>query len=153
MVALQSDSTPGETKPQRAPFGRKRRKVIFWIRIGVVVFSLFVLWQLSQRFELVKLGEDNCSPLSSFMPGVSLLVDRKPEKLFLDDAVLFEFPGDGLGLGRISLPPGSAPGTLRTESGFWILGDAPECHTPDSRDHGIVAPERIVARVLFPIKF
>ena len=139
--------------PRRPRIGERRRKVIFWMRIGVILFAFLGLWQLTQRFELVKLPEDACSPLTSYAPGVSLLVDRQPEQLFLDDAVLFDLPGGGLGLGRIGVPPGSAPGTLRTEVGYWILGDAPDCDTPDSQEHGVFGPEAIVARVLFPIRF
>jgi len=141
-------------EPAKKPvLGRRRRKILFWMRAGVVLLAFFGLWQLSQRFELVKLPEDACSPLTSYDPGVSLLVDRKPEQLYLDDAVLFSLPDGALGLGRIETPPGSPEGTLRTEAGYWILGNAPNCDTPDSHEHGIFEPDAIVARVLFPIRF
>ncbi len=131
---------------------RKRRKFIFWLRIAVIVFAFFGLWRLTMRYELVKLPEDACSPVSSYEPGTSLLVDRSPEALFLDDVVLFALPDGGLGIGRVTTPPGSDPGTLRTEAGYWLLGDAPDCNVPDSRDHGTFPEQTITARVLFPIK-
>lgn len=131
----------------------KRRKLLFWLRLTIILIAFLGLWHLAQRFELVKLPEDACSPVSSFEPGVSLLVDRAPEVLYLGDVVLFELPGGALGLGRISPPPGSAPDTLRTESGYWILGDSPDCPVPDSRAHGTFPDSAIAARVLFPIRF
>jgi len=140
------------------PLGRlalaqqQRRRILARLRLVVVVVAFLGLWYLAQRFELVKLPEDACTPVSSFSPGSSLLVDRTPAELFLGDVVLFELPGEGLGLGRISVPPGSAPETLRTEDGYWILGDASDCPAPDSRTHGTFPGSAIAARVLFPIR-
>lgn len=144
---------PEKVRPPKPRIGVRRRKILFWIRVGVVLVAFGALWHLSQRFELVKLPEDSCSPLTSFEPGISLLVDRQPEALYLDDAVLFELPGGALGLGRITTPPGSPPGTLSTQAGYWILGNAPDCDAPDSQEHGAIAREAIVARVLFPLRF
>jgi hypothetical protein len=145
------EHNPSEPGPKRVihPF----KRVVFWMRIVVVLVAFGGLWHLTQRFELIKLPEDACSPLVSFDPGVSLLVDRTPEQLYLDDAVLFELPDGALGLGRIQVPPGSPAGTLRTDVGYWIRGDAPDCDTPDSQEYGAIEPSAIVARVLFPIRF
>ena len=148
-------SSPDSTSPDPTPprIAHPLKRVVFWARIGVVLVAFLGFWYLSQRFEMVKLPEDACSPLVSFEAGVSLLVDRRPEKLYLDDAVLFELPDGALGLGRICVPPGMPPGTLRTEAGYWILGDAPDCDTPDSQEYGAIAPEAVAARVLFPLQF
>ncbi len=142
------------------PHVRRRRQVLRYLRLAVLVVAAMGFAHLYQRYKLVSVPSESCSPILGVEPGTKLLVDTAPteENLFLNDLVLYALPsspGDPIhySYGRITTPPGSPPGTLRTEAGFWLLGDNPDCPYPDSRSEGTFPLESITARVLFPLRF
>jgi len=144
-------------RPKRMALSTKRRKILRWIRIGLVVFAFGALWDIMNHFEFVRLpdGPGECSQILAYEPGITLLVSKDPdqEDLNLDDVVMFSLESGQLTYGRISTPPGLESGNIMAETGYWILGDNPECRTADSTSLGAISFDRIVGRILFPLRF
>lgn len=123
------------------------------LRYGALLIAVLGFWYLASRYQMFQLPTEQCSPIAAYDPGEHLFLDRKPPQLFLEDVVLFTTPQDTYALGRIIEPPGTPEGTLSVERGYWIVGDANDCGTPDSQSLGPIAPEQIQARVLFALRF
>jgi len=154
-----SPATSESPEPRVLP-GQRRRRVLRHVRMGVLVVAVIGFAHLYQRFKLIAVPVESCSPILGVEPGTKLLVDTEPtdEHLFLGDLVLYALPADADGVvrysyGRIAVPPGSPPGTRRLDDGFWLLGDNPSCPYPDSRSEGLFPIEAVAARVLFPLRF
>ena len=148
-MAVVQGPTPASGQLGQIVARRKRlvRRLRFFA-VGVAVLGFFYL---ASRYELLELPEDRCSPVSALQPGSYLLLDRDPPQLFTGDAVFFETPAGELALGKLVEPPGTPAGTTRVEDGYWIVGDALDCSTPDSTTLGPIAPDSVQARVLFSL--
>lgn len=144
-----------ESRPKLLLISANRRKVLRLIRVGLIVFAFASIYYIRANFEFVKLPAESCTQISAFEPGVTLLVytSPKPEDLVLGDVVMFKLDSQTVTYGRLSSPPGTGPDELVAAGGYWILGDNPKCPVDDSLSLGAIAPERIVGRVLFPLRF
>lgn len=144
-----------ENRPKRMAIPSQRRKILRNIRLGLILFGLYSLWNIQANFDFVRLPEEGCRPIAAYEPGITLLVsiDPAPKDLVLGDIVMFSLDSGQISYGRLSTPPGLEVGQLLAESGYWILGDNPDCPVDDSVSLGAIAPERIVGRVLFPLRF
>ncbi|MFT4710257.1 MAG: hypothetical protein ACI9D0_000102 [Bacteroidia bacterium] len=142
-------------RPKLSAIPSNRRKILRYIRLALIVFAFVALWDIQANFDFVRLPEEGCRPIAAYEPGVTLLVSRDPaaEDLVLGDIVMFTLDSGQISYGRLSTPPGLEAGQLLADSGYWILGDNPECPVDDSISLGAIAPERIVGRVLFPLRF
>lgn len=143
-----------ESRPKRLSVSSGRRKLLRWIRIGLVIFAFLAVYDIQANFEFVRLP-DSCSQIAAYSPGSVLLVNTQPdpENLVMGDVVMYSLNSGAITYGRLSPPPGAAPDTLLTGTGYWVLGDNPECPMEDSVSLGAIAPERIAGRVLFPLRF
>ncbi|MDG1499801.1 MAG: S24/S26 family peptidase [Planctomycetota bacterium] len=144
-----------ENRPKRMAISHKRRKILRYIRLGLVMFGLYALYSIQSNFDFVRLPEEGCRPILAYEPGITLLVSIDPaaKDLVLGDIVMFTLDSGQISYGRLSTPPGLEAGQLLTESGYWIVGDNPDCPADDSISLGSIAPERIAGRVLFPLRF
>ena len=144
-----------ESRPKLLSISAGRRKALRSIRVGLVIFALASLYYINTNFEFLRLPEDRCTQISAFEPGVTLLVYTSPktEDLVFGDVVLFTLDSDAVTYGRLGTPPGAKEGELVSAGGYWILGDNPECPMDDSISLGAIPADRIVGRVLFPMRF
>ena len=144
-----------QNRPMRLAISSNRRKILRYVRLGLVLFGLYALWDIQANFDFVRLPEEGCRPIAVYEPGVTLLVSKDPsaEDLVLGDIVMFTLDSGQVSYGRLSTPPGLGAGELLADSGYWILGDNPDCPVDDSVSLGAIAPDRIVGRVLFPLRF
>ena len=133
----------------------RRKRLLRSLRLVVLVVAAVGFGYLYQRYELLGTSAQACSPVLGIEPGTKLLIDRRPvdEHLYLGDLVVYRLATGEVTYGRITSPPGAPVGTRRTDAGFWILGDNPDCPLPDSRSEGILPLDAIEARVLFPLRF
>jgi hypothetical protein len=123
-------------------------------RLRIVVYSVVALMAiyLVLRFDVVRLPSEGVSPLREFPPGARLLLDRYFTPLAVGDAVLFEGGPDELLLGRVAVPPPSAPEDYwqaLAAGALWIRTDRLDIPVQDSLTLGPIEPERIRARVSF----
>jgi len=152
--------SPGEPPVPPEPTGPvvlsgTRKRLLRNLRLVVIAVAAIGFGYLYRRYELLAVPEEACSPIASIEPGTHLLLDTDPapEHLYLGDLVVYELPTGEVSYARISPPPASEPGTVRTDEGYWLLGDNAACPVPDSRAHGTFPLEAIAARVLFPLRF
>ena len=128
------------TDPRRVSAVLARaRMALYVVLFGMVGWGVW-------RYDVIRLPEAGCSPLTDFQPGARLVIDQHPGDIAQGDAVLFENPAGELLLGRIGQPPPSAPQAYwdAVEDGaLWIVGENPDCPQADSRRHGPLARERV----------
>ncbi|MDF1797894.1 MAG: S24/S26 family peptidase [Planctomycetota bacterium] len=152
-----TQAAPASIAAGRGPatLPRGRRRLLRNLRLVVIAIAAITFGYLYRRYELLAVPEEACSPIAGIEPGTHLLLDTEPtpEHLYLGDLVVYELPTGEVSYARISPPPASEPGTIRTDGGYWLLGDNPTCPIPDSRAHGTFPLEAIAARVLFPLRF
>lgn len=115
------------------------RRVTRHLRLVVYVTCALAVLYLWGRFDLYRLPEVGCSPLLRFTPGDTLLLDRRPRNLFVDDAVLVRGDDGLLYLAKV---------TDLADDRAWVETDAPDCPGRDSDQFGWVAAEDTSARVL-----
>lgn len=119
------------------------KRLMGLLRRVVMVLVLAGAGYLLVRFDGMRLALDSPSPLLRFSPGDSLLLDRYPQGIEVDDSVLYAGPDGRHHLGLIL--------ELRKVEGvtqFWLGHDAPDLVAPDSRTLGWVDGEWIVGRVI-----
>ena len=83
----------------------------------------------SSRYDLERLPEEGCSPLTSFEAGDTLLLDRWPGGYAIGDELMFRGTDGHLYLGRIAT-------------------NVPDCPGKDSDDFGWIPRTDCAARVI-----
>jgi hypothetical protein len=119
------------------------RRALALLRRGLILYAFLALGYLVWRFELLTLPQTGCSPLTTVRPGAHLFVDGHARRYHEGDMLLFR---DGTGrvlLARVAPRPDGVP------PGLWVLTDAPDCPSPDSRTLGPIPKESWAGRVLF----
>jgi len=119
------------------------KRLLRLLRHAVMVLVLAGAVYLLVRFDGMRLGLDSPSPLLRFSPGDSLLVDRYPEGMQVDDSVFYVGPDGREHLGFI-LERRQVEGVTQ----FWLGHDAPDAVAPDSQTLGWVDGEWIAGRVI-----
>jgi signal peptidase I len=88
------------------------------------------------RFEIA--GESMTPALS---PGDWVFAVKRPRRIRVGDVVVFEMhPGF-----EVAKRVAEAPAGI---DGLWLLGDNPQAGSVDSRSLGLIAPDRVIARLL-----
>jgi hypothetical protein len=125
-----------------------RRRIQQWARRSILLLSLLGTLYLFLRFDLRTIPREGCSPLLRFVPGDRLIVDGWDRRPKVGEAVLFR-PGDEHGtlLGRIDARRESERGE---GAEYWVIGDRPDCPTPDSRVLCWIPQRAVTARILMP---
>ena len=102
------------------------------------------LWN---RFELIDLPSQGCSPLKSLRPGNQLWVDLYPRRIEVGDVVFFQPPAGEVSLARVERIE------ELEESRYWLGGDAPACPGQGSEELGWVSRDWIQGRMMMALDF
>jgi hypothetical protein len=104
------------------------------------------LGYIAWRFDTQTLPAGGCSPLMRYAPGNRLLVDRRPPRLEVGDALLFRAEGQLL-LGAVARvrPDGAPPDGV---DAVWIAGDNPQCPAHGSAELGWIDAHAVQGRVV-----
>lgn len=103
----------------------------------------FYLWN---RYELIDLPVEGCSPLRRIRPGQTLWIDLSPSTISAGDVVFFELPDGQLALAQVD--------RLASEpQRYWLLCDDPGCPGEDSDNHGWIPRELIHGRMMMAFDF
>jgi hypothetical protein len=119
------------------------KKLLRILRRSVLVLVLAGGGYLLVRFDGMRLPADAPSPLQRFSPGDSLLMDRYPAEIRMDDPVIYSGPDGRVHLGLIL--------DLRQQDGvtvFRVGQEAPDGVATDSQTPGWMDREWIVGRVI-----
>lgn len=120
---------------------RSPRQIQAVARRVTLVLALAGLGYLYVRFDLRTLPEERCCPLTDFVPGDRLVVDRRPGTLVPGQPVLLQVRGGGEVLGKIE--------RIRPSDGaLWCVTDREDCPGFDSASGGWVPRAAVVGRVL-----
>ncbi len=118
------------------------RRFLPLLRRLTLLLAFAGLIYLVQRYEMVTLPESSCSPLVRFSPGTRLLFDTAPPGYQVGDVVLYEVPGDRLGLGE--LLELRSPGA----SAWSIARDCPDCSPGWEEEQHWIDAARLNARLV-----
>ena len=121
----------------------QQKRLLRLMRRGTTIFALGMALYMGQRFDLLKLPELGCSPVSRFSPGARLLVDRRPPEWRSDDCV-FVASSDGA-VHLVFL------GSKNEDGHFWTQTDMPDCPGVDAEQLGWVNPDDLMGRVIMAI--
>jgi hypothetical protein len=116
-------------------------------RGALLVVSLLGAFYLTWRVDFLRLPRAGCSPVLRFAPGVLLVVDGHPPRVFEDDVVLFA-DGPALLIGivaRLGAPGPDAGPPL------WIVTDDETCSGRGSDELGWIPRDALRGRVLFAL--
>ncbi len=132
-----SPASNSDLSPQRS------RRVLAWVRRGVVLYAICAVLYLSWRFDLRTLPREGVTPLLEFRPGTHLLIDQQSRAMHSGDALLFRDAQGRYLLARLAEKPNT-----EAKPGLWLLADNPGIALPDSTTLGPIAPEQVVGRVV-----
>jgi hypothetical protein len=117
------------------------RKILAICRRLTWVLALIGGFYLWDRYELMRLPSEGCSPVVSLRPGTVLWVDRHAKAASVGDVLFYSLPNGQTAIGRCSKQQESP-------EAFWVVADNPQCPGQDSDDIGWVPPSRIEGRLL-----
>jgi hypothetical protein len=126
------------------------RKTFLRVRIALYAAILALLGFLLLRYDLLRLPEQGCSPLSGIAPGARLVVERHPRKVAPGDALLYRSPAGELLLGRVVEPPASVSAEAHAAcaaGSLWLVSEDRACSTKDSGEFGPIAPSAVEGRI------
>lgn len=131
-----------------------QRAILLAVRRVALWGALFGIAYLAWRADFMTLPSAGCSPLHGFAPGDRVLVDRRPERLAVGDAVLFAGGAGELLLGRVSEPPAGLAHASRAAldaGALWIVTERADCPGADSDELGPIDRGRVVARLIMVV--
>jgi hypothetical protein len=117
---------------------KRLRRILRRITLISAVLGAIYLWN---RFEVITMPEDRCSPLLRLAPGNKLWVDRRPGGVAVGDVLFFTIPDGGLGIAEVERID-------REGERYWMAIDNPDCPVSDSDQFGWISREAVEGRMM-----
>lgn len=125
------------------------QKTLRRLRLATYVLAATGGVYLLNRYEVIPMPSEGCSPLLSLRPGSMLWVDQMAPGLEVGDVAFFNLPGGGVGIARCARTRSGADGV----QSYWLETDVESCPGVDSDDLGWVSARDIQGRLILSMDF